>query len=121
MLKAFAAWLARFAGVTPTVEQTRISNGTDAVERGFRWEQFWREEGGMADMIAALRQEAFEAAQEAKANDDVTRHAWMLQDRAYRQLEARIQNVIATGKIEAAKREQVAAVDELNARRRKAF
>lgn len=90
-------WLCARFQIVP-IDAMRLSAGSDAVERGMRWDMFYREEGGLADMIAALRKDAFEAAQEAAANDDVTRHAWMLQDRAYRALEARVVNVIATGK-----------------------
>lgn len=90
-------WLCARFNIVP-LDETRTTAGADAVERGMRWEMFYREQGGLADMIAALRREAFEAAQEAAANDDTTRHAWMLQDRAYRALEQRVVNVIATGK-----------------------
>ncbi len=90
-------WLCDRFDIVP-LDQMRLNAGTDAIERGMRWETFYREAGGLADMIASLRREAFEAAQEAAADDDVTRHAWMLQDRAYRALENRVVNVIATGK-----------------------
>lgn len=118
MLKRFAAWLAGYAGVTPTIEAERIKGGTDAVERGMRWEQFYREEGGLRDMLVALRKEAFEAAQEAEVKDDQTRLAWMLQDRAYRALQGRIEAVVVTGKVELEKRqhsEREAALRKLRA------
>jgi hypothetical protein len=94
MMERFALWLLR--KFSP--EKSSLFMGGDPVERATRWEQFYREEGGLADMIAALRKEAFEAAQEAGAKDDQTRLAWMLQDRAYRALDNRICGVIATGK-----------------------
>lgn len=90
-------WLcARFA-IVPVSEMRRLA-APDAVARAERWDQFYNEAGGMADMLQALRKEAFEAAQEAGAKDDQTRLAWMLQDRAYRALDLRILQVIATGK-----------------------
>ena len=94
MIERFALWLLRH--FTPA--ENRLHIGGDPIERAIRWEQFYREEGGLADMIATLRQQAFEAAQEAGAKDDQTRLAWMLQDRAYRSLDNRICGVIAHGK-----------------------
>lgn len=114
MIKRLALWLCRVAGVQPTIEAARLMNGKDAVERGARWESFWREQGGLADMLEALRFEAFEAAQEAKANDDQTRLAWMLQDRAYRQLKNRIEAVIINGTTAAAR---IKETERLNAAR----
>lgn len=104
MLKRFAAWLAGYAGVSPTVAAERLKGGNDAVERGMRWDAFYREEGGIRDMLDTMRKEAFEAAQEAEVRDDQTRLAWMLQDRAIRLLQRRIENVVATGRIENEKR-----------------
>jgi hypothetical protein len=118
MLKRFAAWLAAKAGVSPTIDAVRIKGGTDAVERGMRWEQFYREDGGLRDMLAALRREAFEAAQEAEVGDDQTRLAWMLQDRAYRALQGRIEAVVISGKVELDRRqhtEREAAARKLRA------
>jgi hypothetical protein len=109
MLKRFALWLCRQAGIpaTESIEQARLHGGGDAVERGQRWEAFYRERGGLADMLADLRREAFEAATEAGVRDDQTRLAWMLQDRAYRRLALAVEAVVVTGKAEVAKREQL--------------
>lgn len=104
MIKRFALWL--WPDLRATIDATRLKCGTDAVERGMRWEAFWREEGGLADILAKLRQEAFEAAQEAGAKDDQTRLAWMLQDRAYRQLQNRIEAIVISGKNEVSNRRQ---------------
>lgn len=105
MLKRFARWLAAYAGVLPTIEAERLKGGSDAVERGMRWEQFYREEGGLRDMLSALRREAFEAAQEAEVKDDQTRLAWLLQDRAYRALQHSVEAVVITGKVEFERRQ----------------
>ncbi|MGL5736908.1 MAG: hypothetical protein ACRCYS_18745, partial [Beijerinckiaceae bacterium] len=102
MLKRFALWLCRLAKIpaTESIDQARLHGGTDAVERGQRWETFYREQGGLADMLDAMRREAFEAAQEAEVRDDQTRLAWLLQDRAIRRLQGRIENVVISGKAE---------------------
>jgi hypothetical protein len=114
MLKRLALWLADYAGIRPEIAAERLKGGADAVERGQRWETFYREEGGLADMLEGLRREAFEAAQEAGAKDDQTRLAWMLQDRAYRRLQGRIENVVVTGKVELERRKTVDAQAKIN-------
>lgn len=106
MIKRFALWL--WPDLRASIDATRLMGGTDAVERGMRWETFYREAGGLADMLDALRREAFEAATEAGAKDDQTRLAWMLQDRAYRRLALKVENIVITGKNEVANREQTA-------------
>lgn len=98
MIRRFVAWLADHMGVMPTVEQTRLKIGGDAVERGMRWEQFYREEGGLADMIAALRREAFEVAGELDPKDTDKIYYWATADRNLRRLEGKVLAVIATGK-----------------------
>lgn len=90
-------WLCARFDIVPITE-ARLHVSPDAVARAERWQQFYSETGGLADMLGALRREAFEAAQEAAAGDDQTRLAWMLQDRAYRSLEQRVLNVVATGR-----------------------
>ena len=108
MLKRFAIWLCRIAGIpaTQSIDATRLLSGTDAVDRGQRWEALYREQGGLADMLDALRREAFEAAAEAGVRDDQTRLAWLLQDRAYRRLQNKIEAVVISGKSEVAKQAQ---------------
>lgn len=114
MLKRFAAWLAEYAGVAPTVAAERLKGGADVVERGQRWDAFYREENGIRDMLEAMRREAFEAAQEAEVRDDQTRLAWMIQDRAIRRLQSRIENVVVTGKIENERRKAVPVLKRVN-------
>lgn len=114
MLKRFASWLADYAGVAPTVASERLKGGTDAVERGMRWEAFYREENGIRDMLEGMRREAFEAAQEAEVRDDQTRLAWMLQDRAIRRLQSRIENVVSTGRIENERRKTAPVLKRVN-------
>lgn len=106
MFKALILWLCKIADIRPEIATERLLGGTDAVERGQRWETFYRESGGLADMLQALRAEAFEAAAEAGVRDDQTRLAWLLQDRAYRRLQNKIEAVVISGKTELARREQ---------------
>jgi len=110
MLERLILWLCRRFNINP-VERNRLRMGDNAVQRGIRWQQFYDEDGGLADMIAILRREAFEAAQEAGAKDDQTRLAWMLQDRAYRQLDNKVRAVIASGKLAKDHAEEVARMD----------
>lgn len=111
MLKRFASWFAHYAGVTPSIDQTRLLNGSDAVERGQRWEQFYREQGGLLDMLEALRREAFEAAAELDPKDTDKIYYWATADRNIRRLQGRIENVIMSGRVEADRRNAIAAHD----------
>lgn len=108
MLKRFAAWLAGYAGVSPTVATERLKGGNDAVDRGQRWEQFYREEGGLRDMLDKLRLEAFEAAAELDPNDTDKIYYWATADRNLRRLQQKVEAVVITGKTETAAREQLA-------------
>ena len=108
MLKRFAAWLAEYAGVAPTVAAERLRAGQDAVERGQRWEQFYREDGGLRDMLDKLRLEAFEAAAELDPKDTDKIYYWATADRNLRRLQQKVEAIVITGKTEAAAREQLA-------------
>ena len=109
MLKRFATWFANYAGVMPSIDQTRLLNGSDAVERGQRWEQFYREQGGLLDMLEALRREAFEAAAELDPKDTDKIYYWATADRNIRRLQGRIEGVVMSGRVEAERRNAVAA------------
>ncbi len=68
-------WLCDRFDIVPLDEARRFAS-TDAVARGQRWEAFYHEEGGLADMIAALRREAFEAAAELVPRDNEKIYDW---------------------------------------------
>jgi hypothetical protein len=109
VLKRLALWLCRVAGVpaTETIDQTRLRGGNDAVERGQRWEAFYRERGGLADMLADLRREAFEAAAELDPKDTDKIYYWATADRNIRRLQQKVEAIVITGKSELANREQL--------------
>lgn len=109
MLKRFATWLANYAGVTPSIDQTRLIGGSDAVERGQRWEQFYREQGGLLDMLEALRREAFEAAAELDPKDTDKIYYWATADRNIRRLQSRVEAVVMSGRVEAERRNAITA------------
>jgi len=81
----------------------RVRNGSDAVARGVRWEQFYVEEGGLADMLRAMRFELFEDWGSASLGDHAVRDRLAIKDEAIRDLGRRVQTVIETGKIAAKK------------------
>jgi len=83
------------------IAETRLMNGADAVERGARWETFFREKGGLADMLEGLRREAFEAAAELDPSDTDKIYYWATADRNIRRLQQRIEAVVQNGRIEA--------------------
>ncbi|MGL5735995.1 MAG: hypothetical protein ACRCYS_14100, partial [Beijerinckiaceae bacterium] len=116
MLKRLALWLCRVAHIpaTETIAAQRLKGGTDAVERGQRWELFYREEGGLLDMLEGLRREAFEAAAELDPSDTDKIYYWATADRNIRRLQQKVEQVIVTGKVNVAETEQA----ERNARLR---
>jgi hypothetical protein len=109
----FALWLLRRMGANP-VNAGRIINGADAVARGARWEDFYREQGGLADMLDAIRREAFEVAAEVDPRDTDLIHYWATADRNVRKLQQRIEAVISAGKLEAAQIKQLDRINSAN-------
>jgi hypothetical protein len=99
-------WLDRILadfGYTRTVprELPRVQNGTDAVARGQRWEAFATEEGGIYDMISALRRDYFEKVGQLSPGDTAGLQALGMADRIAREIERKVQTVIETGRIRA--------------------
>jgi hypothetical protein len=95
-------WLCRRFDISPLDEARRFAS-PDAIARGQRWEAFYHEQGGLADMIAELRREAFEVAAELDPKDTDKIYYWATADRNLRRLDRRVRTVIETGKIEARK------------------
>lgn len=97
-------WLcARFNIVL--LDEARKFASPDAVARGQRWEAFYHEEGGIADMIQQARREAFEAYGECRPDNVAEKDYLAASDRCWRQIDRRIRSVIETGKLEAKKAE----------------
>jgi len=99
-------WLCRTFDIKPLAE-ARLAMGSDVIARSERWEQFYLEEGGIADLIAALRMEAFEAAAETPPEDVAKLQYWAMADRNVRRLDARIRGIIMSGKIEVRRDETI--------------
>lgn len=99
LIARLIVWFARHYGVS-LVEHTRLHTGSDAVERGARWEMFYREQGGLADMLETIRREAFEAAAELDPSDTDKIYYWATADRNIRKLKLRIEGVIISGHAE---------------------
>jgi hypothetical protein len=97
-------WLCARFNITLLDEQ-RIGMGEDVLLRSQRWETFYREAGGLADMIAELRREAFEAAQEIDPRDTDKIYYWAMCDRNLRKLDQRVRGVISAGEVERKRRE----------------
>lgn len=102
-------WLDRIAayfGYTRR-EYARINNGSDAIARGQRWQSFYEETDGLADMIAKLRRDYFEKVGSIKPGDHESLLALGMADRIAREIEREVQTVIETGKLRAADRDHV--------------
>lgn len=96
ILDRIAAWFGYVRRDYP-----RIASGTDAVARGQRWEQFYGEDGGLADMIGKLRHSYFEKVGTLKPGDHESLLALGIADRIARELEREVQTIIETGKLRA--------------------
>lgn len=92
-------WLCHRYNVWP-LDETRTPMEADAKARSIRWEQFAKEEGGLFDMIEALRRETFEQASEIAPHEVEKLQYAAMSDRNLRRLKQRITGVIAAGKIE---------------------
>jgi hypothetical protein len=93
-------WLCARFDINPLDEARRFVS-PDAVARGQRWEAFYYEQGGIADMIQTLRREAFEAAAELDPAETDKIYYWATADRNLRKLDQRVRGVINNGKIAA--------------------
>lgn len=93
-------WLCRRFDINPLDEARRFVS-PDAVTRGQRWEGFYHEQGGLADMIQSARREAFEAYAECRPDNVAEKEYLAASDRCWRQIDRRIRSVIETGKIAA--------------------
>lgn len=108
---ALVNWLIAHFNLS-VIEESRLIGGKDAVERGARWEAFYREQGGLADMLTELRMEAFEAAAELDPTETDKIYYWATADRNIRKLQQRIESVIQHGRIEA---DRIKTVERMNA------
>lgn len=99
-------WLCRVFDIV-LIDEARKLASPDAIARGERWQAFYSEEGGLADMIAQARREAFEAYAECRPDDVAEKEYLAASDRCWRQLDRRIRSVIETGKLEARKAQTV--------------
>lgn len=94
-------WLCQRYDITVLDEARRVMS-VDAKARSVQWEAFYTEREGLADMLAELRKEAFEAMAEVDPKDTDKIYYLATSDRNVRRLEQRIRGVIQSGKIEAA-------------------
>lgn len=92
----------------------------DAVARGNRWQTFYGEEGGLGDMLTAMRRSYFERAAQLKPGDIDALMALSLADRIVAEIDGQVRAIIVEGEVAAADRkraEQIAALPEAMRRR----
>lgn len=100
MLDRIFAWLGYYRADAVRI-RLRVQNGAEAVSRGQRWEAFYHEEGGLADMIEGLRRAYFEKVGSTRPGDTDTLLVLGLADKIARELEREVQAIIETGKMRA--------------------
>lgn len=81
------------------IDEARRFASPDAIARGQRWEAFYNEEGGLADMIQQARKEAFEAYAETRPSDVAEKEYLAGIDRCWRQIDRRVRSVVETGQL----------------------
>lgn len=91
------------------LEEARRFQSPDVIARGQRWEAFYHEEGGLADMLQAIRREAFEAAAELDPSETDKIYYWATADRNLRKLDQRVRGVIVNGQVALKQAEQLNA------------
>ena len=82
-------------------EYPRAHTGGDAVSRGERWQSFYTEAGGLADIINGLRYDYFQGYTRLAADDYDGRDRAAMCDAIIAQLDASVREIIDTGKIAA--------------------
>ena len=92
-------WLCSRYDIWP-MDETRTPMSNDAKARSLRWQEFATEEGGLFDMIEALRRETFDQASEIPPHEVEKLQYAAMSDRNLRRLKQRVSGVIAAGKIE---------------------
>lgn len=105
-------WIAGKLGYV-TRDYPRMSMGGDAVSRGQRWESFYTEKGGLADMIEGLRRSYFEKVGSLRPGDMDSLAALGMADKIAREIDREVRQIIETGKLrekEAQHAEQIAAI-----------
>lgn len=93
---------------------------TDAVARGHRWGSFYGEQGGLSDMLEAMRRSYFERASQLKPGDIDALMALSLADRIVAEIDGQVRAIIVEGEVAATDRkraEQIAALPEAMRRR----
>jgi hypothetical protein len=103
-------WLAGRLGI-PLIDRTKVKATDDAIARATQWEIFYREEGGLADMLEEIRREAFEVAGELDPSETDKIYYWAMADRNVRKLQSRIEAVIQTGQIEVERKDALARMN----------
>ena len=103
------AWLCHRYSIS-FIDETRRSNGQDAVAIGETWHTFAVEKNGLYDMIDSQRRQAFEAYADTKPGDHAQKEYLAMQDRCWRQIKARVDAIIQNGRIEADRKRQNAAM-----------
>ena len=92
----------------------------DPIRRGARWKLFLEEEGGVADMLAEIRQTYLERIAAADPSDTGKLQVLAMAHRVSREFEVMIRQIITAGEVAAKARDHTAKLEKLSptARRR---
>ena len=93
----------------------RINNGDESVSRGRRWEGFYSEVGGLADMIEGLRKGYFDRVGNLKPGDVEGLQALAMADQIARHLDGQVRLVIESGKLAQSQKDHIDNVSKVRA------
>lgn len=113
------AWLCGHYQIYP-IDACRIRRGSDAVARGHRWEAFYKEENGLAEMLATIRRGYFERAGQLKPGDIAGLQALSVADRICAEIDGAVRLIIVEGDVAAQAQQhadKIAALPEAMRRR----
>lgn len=107
------AILARFGYHRRTWDRPNGHRDSDAVAKAHRWMNFYNEEGGIGDLIAAIRKEYFEAIGSLVPGNTAGLEALAMADLIARKLDGAIKLIIETGDLERRAQEHAAKIAAL--------
>lgn len=99
----------------------RITLSDDAIARSRRWKQFYQEEGGIGDMIDALRLSYFRKVGGLKTDDMAGLQALGMAMRICDEIDKTIQDIFASGALAEAKEEYADKIAALPKAKRRFF
>lgn len=109
-------WLCARYDIVP-LDETRIQMNDDAKLKSHRWEGFYRESGGLSDMLDSVQADYYAAMGKLNPGDTKAMEALAIGARVTEQLRSEVRGVIAAGSLEQSKKDAVQSLAARPARK----